>query len=77
MGNNAGKCKLTKISDKTRFLVKGLSEILEEAGIVFSGHGDVKFGNAVAVVLGVAEIDLAQGHGVGHLVICFADEMVW
>lgn len=54
-------CKrLTKISDEARVIVKGLSEILEEHAIVFSGHV-AELGDAIAVVLGsVAEIDLAD-----------------
>ena len=69
-----------------RVVVKGLSKILEEHAVVFSGHM-AELGDAIAVVLGsVAEIDLVDRHvvsvavvdvGGSHFVICLDDEMVW
>ena len=40
---------LTKFSDKARVFVKRFGEVLEEHGVVFSGHV-AEFGCAVAVV---------------------------
>lgn len=84
-GGNPRLKTLTEFSDEARVLVEGIGEVLEEHGIVFSGHV-AELGDTIAVELGVvAEIDLDDRQvfrvvvdvGGGHFVICLDGNLVW
>jgi hypothetical protein len=76
---------LTKFDDEAKVLVKGAAETFEEDDVFFSGHitrgGIGVVWDAIPMVLGVAEIDLAHRYvraasDFGHLVLRLAGRML-